>query len=154
MRPEVLLVDDNPADIDLMREILGGCKQPYHVNSVKDGQAVISYLHREGGYAGAPFPDLVVLDLNLPGKDGRTVLKEMKSDARFAKIPIVIFTTSQASSDIATSYELGANCYLRKPGTLSEYRAIVQSMADFWLGSVTLPNRRTHDACFDPHSAD
>ena len=138
-RPEVLLVDDNPADIDLMREILGSCKCHYHVHAVGDGEEAISFLHRRGKYGDAPAPDLVILDLNLPRKDGRMVLKELKSDALFCKIPIIVFTTSQASADIASSYELGANCYLRKPGNLNEYRAVVQSMADFWLGFATLP---------------
>jgi len=132
-------VDDNPADIDLMREILGKCKRHYNVSSVMDGEEAISFLCHEGKYAAAPTPDLVVLDLNLPRKDGRTVLKELKSDSRFSKVPIVVFTTSQASSDIASSYELGANCYLRKPGNLDDYRAVVRSMADFWLGFATLP---------------
>jgi two-component system response regulator len=133
------LVDDNPADIDLIREILSGSKQHYHVSSVVDGEQGTAFLHHEAGYSESRSPDLVVLDLNLPGKDGRTVLKELKSDPKFSKIPIIVFTTSQASSDITTSYELGANCYLRKPGTLREYRAVVQSMADFWLGFATLP---------------
>jgi len=106
---------------------------------VMDGEEAISFLCHEGKYAAAPTPDLVVLDLNLPRKDGRTVLKELKSDSRFSKVPIVVFTTSQASSDIASSYELGANCYLRKPGNLDDYRAVVRSMADFWLGFATLP---------------
>lgn len=132
-------MDDNPADIDLMREILGSCKRGYNVSSVADGEEVISFLNRRGKYAEAPTPDLLILDLNLPRKDGRTVLKELKSDPLFWKIPIVVFTTSQASSDITSSYELGANCYLRKPGNLAEYRAVVQSMADFWLGFATLP---------------
>lgn len=135
----MLLVDDNPADIDLMREILGNCKHHYHVSSVNNGEEAISFLHRRGKYSEAPCPDLVILDLNLPRKDGRTVLKELKSDSLFYKIPIVVFTTSQASSDISSSYALGANCYLRKPGNLPEYRAVVQSMADFWLGFATLP---------------
>lgn len=135
----MLLVDDNPADIDLMREILGSCKHHYHVHAVCDGEEAISFLHRRGKYSDAPAPDLVILDLNLPRKDGRMVLKELKTDSLFSKIPIVVFTTSQASADIASSYELGANCYLRKPGNLNEYRAVVQSMADFWLGFATLP---------------
>ena len=122
-----------------MREILGSCKRHYHVSSVVDGEEAILFLHRRGKYAEAPAPDLVILDLNLPRKDGRTVLKELKSDSLFWKIPIVVFTTSQASSDITSSYELGANCYLRKPGNLDEYRAVVQSMADFWLGFAALP---------------
>jgi chemotaxis family two-component system response regulator Rcp1 len=132
-------VDDNPADIDLMCEILGGCKHRYRVHSVSDGEEAISFLHRRGKYGDAPAPDLVILDLNLPRKDGRMILKELKSDSLFCKIPIVVFTTSQASADITSSYELGANCYLRKPGNLNEYRAVVQSMADFWLGFATLP---------------
>ena len=122
-----------------MREILGSSKRHYNVSAVTDGEEAISFLCHEGKYAAAPTPDLVVLDLNLPRKDGRTVLKELKSDARFSKIPVVVFTTSQAGSDIASSYELGANCYLRKPGNLADYRAVVQSMADFWLGFATLP---------------
>jgi CheY-like chemotaxis protein len=138
-RSEVLLVDDNPADVDLISEILGSCKQHYHVNSVTDGEDAISFLHRRGKYVEAPCPDLVILDLNLPRKDGRAVLKELKSDSLFYKIPIVVFTTSQASTDISSSYALGANCYLRKPGNLNEYRAVVQSMADFWLGFASLP---------------
>jgi two-component system response regulator len=138
-RAEVLLVDDNPADIDLMREILGSCKHHYHVNSVGDGEEAILFLHRRGKYSEAPCPDLVILDLNLPRKDGRTVLKELKSDSLFCKIPVVVFTTSQTNSDITNSYQLGANCYLRKPGNLNEYRAVVQSMANFWLGFAALP---------------
>lgn len=137
--PEVLLVDDNPGDIDLMREILSSCKRHYHIHSVADGEEAISFLHRRGKYCDAPCPDLVILDLNLPRKDGRTVLKELKSDSLFYKIPIVVFTTSQASSDITSSYALGANCYLRKPGNLDDYRAVVRSMADFWLDFAALP---------------
>lgn len=132
-------MDDNPADIDLMREILGSCKRHYHVSSVSDGDEAVSFLHRRGKHVAAPTPDLVILDLNLPGKNGRAVLKELKTDSLFCKIPIVVFTTSQASTDITTSYQLGANCYLRKPGNLDDYRAVVRSMADFWLGFATLP---------------
>lgn len=137
----MLLVDDNPADVDLMCEILGSCKHGYHVSAVGDGEEAISFLHRRGKHAAAPTPDLVILDLNLPRKDGRAVLKELKSDSLFCKIPIVVFTTSQAHSDITSSYALGANCYLRKPGNLDDYRAVVQSMADFWLGFASLPKK-------------
>jgi CheY-like chemotaxis protein len=137
----VLLVDDNPADTDLTREVLGQCKQHFRVTSVKDGVEALRFLHREGGYEEAPTPDLLVLDLNLPRKDGRAVLSEIKSDAKLSNIPVVVFTTSQANSDIVRSYELGANCYLRKPGNLHDYRAVVQSMADFWLGFASLPRR-------------
>jgi len=139
--PEVLLVDDNPADIDLTSDVLAKSKRHFHVNVVSDGAEAISFLRREGEYAKAPTPDLVVLDLNLPRKDGRQVLSDIKSDPVLAKIPVVIFTTSQANSDISRSYELGANCYLRKPGNLPDFVAVVQSMADFWLGFASLPRK-------------
>lgn len=135
----MLLVDDNPADTDLTREILSRCKHRFRITTLHDGEEALSFLHRRGPYAQAPSPDLLVLDLNLPRKDGRAVLKELKSDPTLSKIPVVVFTTSQASSDISRCYDLGANCYLRKPGNLSDYRAVVQSMADFWLGFAHLP---------------
>jgi two-component system, chemotaxis family, response regulator Rcp1 len=136
---EVLLVDDNPADIDLTREVLGKCKQHFHVNSVGDGEEAIAFLRHQGKYTEMPRPDLIVLDLNLPRKDGRQVLSEVKADPKLARIPVVVFTTSQASTDIDRSYALGANCYLRKPGNLSDFQAVVQSMADFWLNFASLP---------------
>lgn len=140
-RPEILMVDDNPADIDLTSEVLAQSKEHFHVNAVNDGVEAISFLQRQGKYARAPVPDLVVLDLNLPRKDGCEVLSSIKADPVLAKIPVVIFTTSQADSDIARSYRLGANCYLRKPGNLHEFAAVVQSMAEFWLGFASLPQR-------------
>ena len=139
--PEILLVDDNPADIDLTSEVLASTKRSYHVNAVHDGTEAISFLRRTGKYAKVPAPDLVVLDLNLPRKDGRAVLSEIKADPLLSRTPVVVFTTSQASSDIARSYELGANCYLRKPGNLRDFVAAVQSMADFWLGHASLPQK-------------
>lgn len=139
--PEVLLVDDNPADIDLTSDVLAKSKRHFHVNAVNDGTEAISFLRHQGKYAEAPMPDLVVLDLNLPRKDGREVLAEVKADPGLARIPVVIFTTSQATSDISRSYELGANCYLRKPGNLPDFVAVVQSMADFWLGFASLPRK-------------
>jgi chemotaxis family two-component system response regulator Rcp1 len=138
---EVLLVDDNPADIDLTREVLGKCKWHFHMNAVNDGAEAISFLRHEEKYVKTPGPDLIVLDLNLPRKDGREVLAEVKADPSLAEIPVVIFTTSQASSDISRCYQLGANCYLRKPGNLPDFVAIVQSMADFWLGFASLPQK-------------
>ena len=139
--PEVLLVDDNPADIDLTCEALKKSKRPLHVSAVGDGAEAISFLRRQGKYANASSPDLIVLDLNLPRRDGREVLAELKSDPNLSKIPVVVFTTSQANSDITRSYELGANCYLRKPGNLADFVAVVQSMAEFWLGFASLPNK-------------
>jgi CheY-like chemotaxis protein len=136
---QVLLVDDNPADVDLTSDVLGKSKGRFHVSAVGDGEEAILFLRRAGRYADAPSPDLIVLDLNLPRKDGRAVLSEVKSDPDLARIPVVVFTTSQASSDVNRSYELGANCYLRKPGNLSEFVEVVQSMADFWLSFACLP---------------
>ena len=140
-RAEVLLVDDSPADTDLTRDVLSKSRAQFHVNAVEDGEQAMFFLRREGRYAEAPSPDLIVLDLNLPRKDGRAVLKEVKSDPDLASIPVVVFTTSQAGSDINRSYGLGANCYLRKPGNLSEYTSVVQSMADFWLSFASLPHK-------------
>jgi len=139
--PEILLVDDNPADTDLTSEVLAQSKQHYHVSTVSDGAEAISFLRQQGKYTAAPCPDLVVLDLNLPIRDGRQVLSDIKADPALQKIPVVIFTTSQANSDVSRSYELGANCYLRKPGNLAEFVAVVQSMAQFWLGFARLPQR-------------
>ena len=116
------MVDDNPADIDLTSEVLAQSEQHFHVNAVNDGVEAISFLRRQGKYAKAPVPDLVVLDLNLPRKDGCEVLSNIKADPALAKIPVVIFTTSQASSDITRSYKLGANCYLQKAGKSSGIR--------------------------------
>jgi CheY-like chemotaxis protein len=139
--PEILMVDDNPADIDLTSEVLSQSKKHFHVNAVSDGVEAISFLRRQGKYEAAPRPDLVVLDLNLPHIDGCEVLSNIKSDPALARIPVVIFTTSQADSDISRSYQLGANCYLKKPGNLAEFVAVVQSMAEFWLRFASLPQR-------------
>ncbi len=141
--PEVLLVDDNPADLELTNEVLKKSKHHFRVNTVPDGAEAIAFLHRQGNYAGKPRPDLIVLDLNLPRKHGREVLSEVKHDPALARIPVVIFTSSQSSSDINRSYDLGANCYLRKPGNLPDFRAAVQSMADFWLNFASLPHKET-----------
>src|SRR5271157_3176992 len=124
--PEILMVDDNPADIDLTSEVLAQSKGHFHVNAVYDGAEAISFLRHQGKYAEAPVPDLVVLDLNLPRKDGCEVLSSIKADRALARIPVVIFTTSQANSDITRSYKLGANCYLCKPGSLAEFVAVVR----------------------------
>lgn len=139
--PEILMVDDNPADIDLTSELLAQSEGHSHVNAVYDGAEAISFLRQEGKYTKAPLPDLVVLDLNLPRKHGCEVLANIKADPTLARIPIIIFTTSQASSDITRSYKLGANCYVRKPGNLPEFVAAVQSMAQFWLGFASLPQK-------------
>jgi two-component system response regulator len=132
-KPEILMVDDNPADIDLTSEVLAQSKGHFHVNAVNDGAEAISFLRRQGKYAKAPVPDLVVLDLNLPRKDGCEVLSNIRADPALAKIPVVIFTTSQANSDIARSYKLGANCYIQKPVDFDQFREIVKTVGLYWL---------------------
>jgi len=136
---EVLLVDDNPADTDLTIEILSrnGCASRIH--SVFNGVDAIEYLRRKGKYASAPLPDFVILDLSLPGKDGRAVLAEVKGDQLLRKIPIAVFSTSEAQQDIVSSYELGANCYVRKPGNLQDFISAVASIGEFWLGVARMP---------------
>ena len=140
---EVLLVDDNPADSDLIGDVLSRSSRRFYIHSVTDGVEAIGFLRRSGKHAEALPPDLVILDLNLPMKDGRAVLAEVKADPLLKKIPITIFSTSEAPQDIIRSYELGANCYVRKPGNLSEYIAAVTSIGDFWFGSACLPSERT-----------
>ncbi len=139
--PQILLVDDNPADVGLAREALAEGRHQSEIISVLNGEEAISYLHRVGQYANAVRPDLVILDLNLPKKDGRAVLTEAKADRELRSIPIVVFSTSRAMSDIARSYDLGANCYVSKPGNLKDYFLAVQAIEEFWFGSVSLPRK-------------
>jgi two-component system response regulator len=129
---EVLLVDDNPADSDLVSEILRRNKCPSNIHSVSDGIEAIAYLRKQGKYATDLAPDLVLLDLNLPGKDGHAVLTEVKSDPKLRAIPIVIFSTSQAKKDIVCSYQLGANSYVTKPGNLPDFISVVTTIGEFW----------------------
>ena len=138
---EVLLVDDNPADIDLVREGLRKRSSAFRVSAVSDGEEAISFLRKRGRFADAPEPDIIVLDLNLPRKDGREVLAEVKTDAMLARIPVVIFTTSAACADVNFSYQHGANCYLQKPGNFPDYMSVVKSLAGFWLDLALLPNK-------------
>jgi len=137
--PQVLLVDDNPADVALAREALTGGGYQSQISDVQDGEQAMAFLHRTGPYANAVRPDLVILDLNLPRKDGRAVLMEAKADADLCAIPVVVFSTSRAMLDIKRSYELGANCYVSKPGNLDEYFLVMQSIEEFWFGSASLP---------------
>src|SRR5579863_8873509 len=137
---EVLLVDDNPADTDLTIEVLARTGCPSHVHAVTNGVEAIAFLRREGKYANAILPDFVILDLNLPGKDGRAVLAEVKGDQLLRKIPIAIFSTSEARQDIMRSYELGANCYVSKPGNLRDFISAVTSIGEFWFRLAHLPH--------------
>jgi CheY-like chemotaxis protein len=136
---EILLVEDNPGDVRLTIEALREGKVRNHLSVAEDGEEALAFLRREGSYAHAPRPDLILLDLNLPRKDGREVLAEIKADPRLKTIPVVILTTSQADQDVARSYELNANCYVTKPVDLEQFIGVVQSIEDFWLTVVTLP---------------
>jgi two-component system, chemotaxis family, response regulator Rcp1 len=137
--PQVLLVDDNPADVVLAREALAGGRHHSQIIDVPDGEAAMSFLHCAGQFAKANRPDLVILDLNLPKKDGRAVLSELKNDTKLRTIPVVVFSTSRAMLDISRSYELGANCYVSKPGSLNDYFLVMRAIEDFWFGSASLP---------------
>jgi two-component system, chemotaxis family, response regulator Rcp1 len=136
---DILLVDDNPADTELMADILKrhGCRGQIH--TVPDGEEAVAFLRGQGKYAGETMPQLVVLDLNMPRKDGRAVLKEVKADPQLRAIPVVVFTTSQSPHDVTGSYQLGANCYVNKPGNLPEFVAAVTEFGNFWFRRAHLP---------------
>lgn len=136
---DILLVEDNPGDVLLTREALKDAKVRNELNVAEDGVEAMAYLRREGKYADAPRPDLILLDLNLPKKDGREVLAEIKRDPTLKRIPVVVLTTSQAEEDILRSYNLHANCYVTKPVDLNQFLTIVKAIEDFWLTVVKLP---------------
>jgi two-component system response regulator len=138
---EILLVEDNPGDVRLTLEAFKDCKVSNNLNTVEDGEAAIAFLRRKGEYADAPRPDLVLLDLNLPKKDGREVLKEIKADKSLKRIPVVILTTSQTEEDILKAYGLNANCYICKPIDLDQFTKIIRSIEEFWLTIVKLPSK-------------
>ena len=134
---EILLVEDNPGDVRLTREALRDAKMLIRLQVAGDGVEALASLRQERD--AAPRPDLILLDLNLPRKDGRKVLEEIKQDPGLRRIPVVILTTSQAEQDIATSYDLHANCYISKPVDLDQFMRVVRSIEDFWLTIVKLP---------------
>jgi len=136
---EILLVEDNPADVRLTVEALKESKIRNKLNVVENGVEAMAYLRREGKYAEASRPDLILLDLNLPLKDGREVLADIKADKDLKIIPIVILTTSKAEQDIVKTYNLHANCYVTKPVDLEQFITVVQAIEDFWLTIVKLP---------------
>lgn len=136
---EILLVEDNPGDVRLTREALRDAKLLIRLKVVGDGVEALASLRQEHEHAAAPRPDLILLDLNLPKKDGRQVLEEIKQDPGLRCIPVVILTTSQAEQDIAKSYDLHANCYISKPLDLDQFMRVVRSIEDFWLTIVKLP---------------
>ena len=136
---EILLVEDNPGDFRLTQEALHEGKVYNNLHWAKDGVDALDFLKRRGKHANAPRPDIILLDLNLPKKDGREVLSEIKGDDDLRAIPVVILTTSQAEEDVLRSYDLHANCYVTKPVDLEKFIVVVQSIDRFWLTVVTLP---------------
>ena len=137
--PDILMVEDNPADVCLTREAFRNGEIRNNLNVARDGVEAIDYLHRRGRFPDAPRPDLILLDLNLPRKNGREVLAEIKSDPSLMRIPVVVLTTSRAENDVLKTYDLHANCYVVKPADLDEFMDVVKSIEHFWLKAATLP---------------
>jgi CheY-like chemotaxis protein len=137
---DFLLVEDNPGDVRLTQEALRSHKVQNNLHVVGDGEEAMAFLRKEGKYANAPRPDIILLDLNLPRKDGREVLADIKSDPNLKTIPVVVITSSEAEQDVIKSYNLNANCYVTKPVNLDQFIKVVQSINDFWLTIVKLPS--------------
>jgi chemotaxis family two-component system response regulator Rcp1 len=136
---EILMVEDNPGDVRLAQETLKDSKVCNTLHVAEDGVEALDFLHQRGRYAEAPRPDLILLDLNLPKKNGREVLEEIKQDPFLKTIPVVILTTSKAEEDVLRAYRLHANCYITKPVDLSQFIKIVRTIEEFWLTIATLP---------------
>jgi chemotaxis family two-component system response regulator Rcp1 len=136
---EILLVEDSPSDTELTVEALRGAKISNQLSAVEDGVQAMQFLRRQGPYANAPRPDLILLDLNLPRKDGREVLAELKSDANLKAIPVVVLSTSGSEQDVVGAYQLNANCYIVKPVDFKQFLEVVKTIESFWLTVVTLP---------------
>ncbi len=140
MKPiEILLVEDNPGDARLTREALAQSKVRNNMRHASDGEEALAFLRRQGRFGNAPAPDLILLDLNLPRRDGREVLEEIKSDPQLKHIPVVILTSSQAEEDILRSYRLHANCFITKPVDLEQLTKVVHGIEQFWFTLVKLP---------------
>ena len=138
---EVLLVEDDPGDVELTTEAFKEGKIVVNLTVIEDGVKALAYLRREAPYAGAVRPDLILLDLNLPKKDGREVLRDIKSDEHLKGIPVVVLSTSDAEVDILKTYGLGANCYINKPVQLDQFTKVVRAIEEFWFSLVKLPPR-------------
>ncbi|MGA2417275.1 MAG: response regulator [Candidatus Sulfotelmatobacter sp.] len=138
---EVLLVEDSPGDVRLTREAFKDAKVLINLSVASDGVEAMAFLNREGDHALAPRPDLILLDLNLPKKDGREVLEEIKQNSELMSIPVVVLTTSASEEDVLRSYRLHANCYITKPVGLEGFLKVVNSIDNFWLSIVKLPNQ-------------
>jgi len=138
---EILLVEDNPGDVRLTKEALKEGRFANLINVAVDGFEAMAFLRREGKYANASRPDLILLDLNLPKKNGREVLAEIKADSNLKRMPVVVLTSSQAEKDIVATYNLHANCYITKPVDFEQFICVVRSIEDFWFAVVKLPPR-------------
>jgi len=136
---EILLVEDNPGDVRLVQEALRESKIVNQLHAVSDGKEALAFLRKQGRYANATRPDLILLDLNLPRMDGREVLSEIKADLELLRIPVVIVTSSKAEEDIVKSYNQHANCYITKPMDLEKFVEVVKAIQNFWISIVTLP---------------
>ncbi len=136
---EILLVEDNPGDVRLTQEAMKEGKMRNNLSVARDGVEAMAFLRHEGEFKDAPRPDVVLLDLNLPKKDGREVLAEIKADPELRRIPVVVLTSSKADEDIASSYDSHANCYVTKPGDLEQFMEVIRSVEGFWVQIVKLP---------------
>jgi CheY-like chemotaxis protein len=139
---EILMVEDSPSDAQLTIEALHAAKIVNRLHHVEDGVAALQFLRQQGPYADVPRPDLILLDLNLPRKDGREVLEELKRDPDLKVIPVVVLTTSRAEQDVLRSYQLHANCYVTKPVDFTQFMGVVKAIENFWLTIVTLPKEK------------
>lgn len=139
---EILIVEDNPGDVELAREALETNKIRNNLHVAEDGEEALKFLRKQDEYNDAPRPDLILLDLNLPKKDGREVLKAIKEDTSLRLIPVVILTSSNAEEDILRSYNLHANCYVTKPLDFNQFLKVVEAIKEFWLGIVVLPKEQ------------
>jgi len=138
---DILLIEDNPGDVDLTREALEESKIKNNLNVAMDGQQALDFLYKKGEFSDSPTPDLILLDLNLPNIDGREVLANIKKHKDLRRIPVVILTSSKAEEDIIKAYNLHANCYVQKPLDFKSFTEIVKQIESFWLGIVVLPNK-------------
>ncbi|MGZ7067381.1 MAG: response regulator [Methanobacterium sp.] len=138
---EILLVEDNEGDVGLIEEVFEDAKIRNNLHVTEDGEEAMLFLHKEGEFSDAPRPDMILLDLNLPKKDGREVLKEIKMDDDLKRIPVVVLTTSKAEKDILKSYDLHANSYITKPVDFDQFIKVIKSIEDFWLDVVKLPSK-------------
>jgi two-component system, chemotaxis family, response regulator Rcp1 len=136
---QILIVEDSPSDAFIVREALKQAKEPSEVHSVSDGVEAMEFLHRRGQYASVPRPDVILLDLNLPRKDGRELLAEIKTEEKLKSIPVIVLTSSAADQDVSRAYSLHANCYLTKPADFREFKEMIQAIENFWFKNVTLP---------------